>query len=68
VGSILPGHEDLKDRPLFAAETGNPIVVTNGDGAYYHLMIGPTGAIKTGQPMRLEEVTSDGAAQGRLAG
>jgi hypothetical protein len=44
---ILPGHEDLRERPVFDAK-GQPLMVTTGNGILYPLVMGPTGHLKAG--------------------
>lgn len=46
---ILPGHEDLREKPVYDAQ-GKPLLVTIGNGIIYTLMMGPTGQLKAVPP------------------
>ena len=50
MSSVLPGHEDLRERPVFD-HLGRPLMVTVGNGSYYPLVMGPTGNLKAGSPI-----------------
>lgn len=54
MSSILPGHEDLMEKPVFD-QFGHPLMVTVGNGNYYPLMMGPTGVIRAASPTLKEK-------------